>query len=185
MKILLFGISNVGKSTIGKMLSKKLKYNFDDLDDEIKRQYGRIDDFMNKYPFAYERHKKKGLILKELLEKYDDNVVIAVSPINYLRFFRKLIENENILAIEILDKPEYILKRLVYADENDKVYPIEINSQKERQYYLMEIKKDITFYKRVYSKIKNKFDINGRTKKEFAQDLVNYIENLKLNLSGE
>ena len=37
MKILLFGISNVGKTTIGKILSKKMKYKFDDLDDEIKR----------------------------------------------------------------------------------------------------------------------------------------------------
>lgn len=37
MKILLFGITNVGKSTIGKMLSKELNYDFDDIDDEIKK----------------------------------------------------------------------------------------------------------------------------------------------------
>lgn len=37
MKILLFGISNVGKTTIGKLLSRKLEYDFDDLDEEIKR----------------------------------------------------------------------------------------------------------------------------------------------------
>ena len=33
MKILLFGITNVGKSTIGIELSKELKYNYDDLDE--------------------------------------------------------------------------------------------------------------------------------------------------------
>ena len=38
MKILLFGISNVGKSTIGRILSEKLNYNFDDLEEEIKRR---------------------------------------------------------------------------------------------------------------------------------------------------
>ena len=36
MKILLFGITNVGKSTIGKLLSEKLNYEFDDLYEEIK-----------------------------------------------------------------------------------------------------------------------------------------------------
>ncbi len=46
MKILLFGISNVGKSTIGKLLSKKIGYDFDDLDEEIKKQYGKIDKFL-------------------------------------------------------------------------------------------------------------------------------------------
>ena len=42
MKILLFGITNVGKYTIGKMLSKELNYDFDDIDDEIKKQYKAI-----------------------------------------------------------------------------------------------------------------------------------------------
>ena len=51
MKILLFGITNVGKTTIGKLLSEKLNYDFDDLDDEIKRRYGKIDNFLSKYPY--------------------------------------------------------------------------------------------------------------------------------------
>ena len=42
MKILLFGIPNVGKSTRGKMLSKELNYDFDDIDDEIKKKYKAI-----------------------------------------------------------------------------------------------------------------------------------------------
>ena len=39
MKILLFGITNVGKSTTGKTLSEKLNYDYADMDDEIKRRY--------------------------------------------------------------------------------------------------------------------------------------------------
>ncbi len=179
MKILLFGISNVGKSTIGKRLSKKLEYDFDDLDEEIKKQYGKIDNFQLEYPFDYERHRRRGDILKEIIDKYVDNVVIAISVINYSRFINNIITDKEILAIEIQDKPENILKRLVYADENDKIYPINISNIEEQQYYLKDIRKDITYYKKVYSKIENKFDINGKSPEEATEDLLKYIEKLK------
>ena len=35
MKILLFGVSCVGKSTVGEILAKKLGYKYFDLDDEV------------------------------------------------------------------------------------------------------------------------------------------------------
>ena len=38
MIIMLFGISNVGKTVTGEKLAKKLKYPFFDLDEEIKRR---------------------------------------------------------------------------------------------------------------------------------------------------
>lgn len=179
MKILLFGITNVGKSTIGKFLSEKLNYEFDDLDEEIKRRYGKIDAFMNKYPWTYERHKERGKILSDIVNKYDDNVVIAVSSIFYVRCFSKLLEDENILAIELQDKLENILKRLVYADEDDNVFPLEITTEKERKYYLSEIKKDITFFKRTYAKITNKFDMNGEDQETVTERLAKYIEDIK------
>lgn len=179
MKILLFGITNVGKSTIGKFLSEKLNYEFDDLDEEIKRRYGKIDNFINKYPWTYERHKERGKILSDIVNKYDDNVVIAVSSIFYVRCFSKLLEDENILAIELQDKPENILKRLVYADEDDNVFPLEITTEKERKYYLSEIKKDITFFKRTYAKITNKFDMNGEDQETVTERLAKYIEDIK------
>ena len=39
MKILLFGISNVGKTTIGTILAKELEYSFYDLDEEVKKEF--------------------------------------------------------------------------------------------------------------------------------------------------
>ena len=179
MKILLFGITNVGKSTIGKLLSEKLNYEFDDLDEEIKRRHGKIDAFMNKYPWTYERHKERGKIVSDIVNKYEDNVVIAVSSIFYVRCFSKLLEDENILGVELQDKPENILKRLVYADEDDNVFPIEITTEKERKYYLSEIKKDITFFKRIYAKITNKFDMNGEDPETVTERLAKYIEDIK------
>ena len=39
MNILIFGVSNVGKSTIGALLAERLEYKFYDIDEEIKSKY--------------------------------------------------------------------------------------------------------------------------------------------------
>lgn len=179
MKILLFGITNVGKTTIGRMLSRNFDYDFDDIDEEIKKRYKTIDKFQEKYPNNYERHMKRGKILLDIVNKYEDNVVIAVSPIFYEEFFGNVIEEPNILAIELQDSPEDILERLVYADENDEVYPLIVKTKAERDYYLKDIKEDIKYYKKVYKKIENKFDMQGGTPEEVTGRLLEYIELLK------
>lgn len=35
MKVLLFGISSVGKTTVGRLLAERLSYTFYDLDEEV------------------------------------------------------------------------------------------------------------------------------------------------------
>lgn len=48
LTILLFGVSNVGKTTVGKILADKLKYIFWDLDDEVKRFYNTtLEEFVH------------------------------------------------------------------------------------------------------------------------------------------
>lgn len=58
MKIILIGMAGVGKSYIGKMLAKKLKCNFIDVDDSIK--------------------EKTGLGTTELLEKVGDEEFLTI-----------------------------------------------------------------------------------------------------------
>lgn len=180
MKILLFGISNVGKSTIGKTLSEKLHYAYDDTDDEIKRRYTKIDTFKEKFPDDYYRHKKREEILLDIINKYDDNVVIAVSPIFYEELLVSVLVQSNVIAIELQDEPENILKRLVYTDKDDNVYPLLIKTKKEIKYYLKEIKADIQYYKKVYKKIENKFNMEGETPQEVTNKLIEYIRQLNI-----
>lgn len=178
MKILLFGITNVGKTTIGKMLSEELKYSYDDLDDEIKKQYKSINNFKNEYPYDYDRHKKRSKILLDMINKYQNNVVIAVSPIFYEKFLVPILEQPNILAIELQDSPEYIVDRLQYADEDDNVYPLIIKTKVEKQYYIKEIKADIRYYKKIYKRIENKFSMQGETPENVIKRLVKYIQEI-------
>lgn len=50
-----------------------------------------------------------------MLKEYKDNIVIAVSPIYYARFFNSLLNLENVIAIELQDSEEHIFER--YKDE--------------------------------------------------------------------
>lgn len=85
MIILLFGVSNVGKTTIGEVLSNKLNYEFYDLDQEIKNYYhDTIKGFIKRYPDLEVRDRKRSELLKRLI-KGKENVVIAITPISYIR----------------------------------------------------------------------------------------------------
>lgn len=109
MIIMLFGVSNVGKTVIGEKFAKRLRYSFCDLDEEIKIRFQMsLEKFMSDNPFPHERYKIKGKILKDLCEEYEDNVVIAVSPIYNARNFNSLIDLEQEIAIELQDSEEHI-----------------------------------------------------------------------------
>ena len=90
MIILLFGVSNVGKTTIGEVLSNKLNYEFYDLDQEIKNYYhDTIEGFIIRYPDLEVRDRKRSELLKRLI-KGKENVVIAITPIAYIRYFKDI-----------------------------------------------------------------------------------------------
>ncbi len=57
MNILLFGISNVGKSTTGRLLAERLGYRYYDLDEEVKsRCHMTLEKFVHTV-WPYERDK--------------------------------------------------------------------------------------------------------------------------------
>ena len=80
MKILLFGVSQVGKSTVAKVLAKKLNCIFIDPDYYIIDKFGSVEEFQKIYSDTKERYKVKTDIIITLC-KENDNIVIPVSPI--------------------------------------------------------------------------------------------------------
>jgi len=179
MRVMLFGVSNVGKTVTGKMLAEKLEYSFADLDEEIKKRFQTtLEIFMHDYPYQHERYEIKGKILRDLLNEYKDNLVIAVSPIFHARYFNSILNMERVIAIELQDSEEHIFERLVFSDENDNVYKDDAYKEKHKDYYMRDIHEDIVYVKRVFEKIENKYFINNRPVNQVVDDLLIMIRNI-------
>lgn len=173
MKILLFGVSNVGKTTIGKLLAEKIKFSFYDLDDEIKKYYGiTLEEFVHTENLRW-RDQKRGQIINKIL-KLDENMVLAITPISYPDNFEKCIVADDILLIELCDSPENIFSRLVFSDEEDNLY-IDLQYKNEhKEYYMNEIREDIHWYGQIFDKIgvKNKFAMNNGEPEKVVSRLI-------------
>ncbi len=74
-KIILTGMTGVGKTTIGKMLSKKLEINFYDIDSEIERITKlKIKDFFKIYGEDVFRDLEKKTMIR-VLEKKSKSII--------------------------------------------------------------------------------------------------------------
>ena len=73
MKILLFGVSNVGKSTSGKMLANRINYHFYDLDEEVKKEYQMtLEEFVGTENLRW-RDQKRGRVIKKVMAQEEKN----------------------------------------------------------------------------------------------------------------
>lgn len=173
MKILLFGISNVGKTTIGTMLAKQLGYSFYDLDEEVKKEFKMtLEEFVHTENLRW-RDQKRGRIIKKILAQ-EENMVFAISPISYTDNFGKRITEDDILSIELVDTPANIFDRLVFSDIDDTIYKDDDYKNQRRDYYMSDIKSDLEWYGNVYSKIgiKNRFEINNDSPETAVKRLI-------------
>lgn len=176
MIVLIFGVSNVGKTVVGKRLAEKLNYAFFDLDEEIKKTFHTtLENFMKENPWPDERFKKKGNVLKQIIIDNKDDMVIAVSPIFYARNFNSLLDMEQVIAVELQDTEEHIFERLVFSDENDNVYKDDEYKEAHRDYYIKDIHGDIVYVRRIYKKIQWKYFVDNRPVEQVAEELFELL----------
>ncbi|MFQ6791874.1 MAG: shikimate kinase [Thomasclavelia sp.] len=177
MNILLFGVENVGKKSIGKKLAQLLNYDFYDLSQEIKKESNQtLENYCNSFVDDYKYHSAKIKLLNSLIKK-SVNSIIAVSPINYQELLTPYINNENILPIVLKDTPEHIFDRIVFYDENDEPFKDEEYKNKHKQHYLDEILQDIYDYSHIYENIPSAFFIDNHPIEECANVLYKLIKN--------
>ena len=168
MKLLIWGVSNVGKTTIGKELAKRLNCKFYDIDDEIVNVYGSIDNFQEIFPNDYDRFDEKEEIMIDIINKENGNFIMAVSPI----FSAPVIENilfTNTISIEIIDTPEAIYDRLIFEGVDASDY-----KEKNKDHYMREIKWDQTASYNLFKNIP-KVNINNHGINESVDIVYKYL----------
>lgn len=171
MNILLFGISNVGKSVVGKLIADKLNIDFYDLDDEIKKKYNvTLEEFVSTGSLQ-ERDKKRCQLLRTLVKK-PGSKVIAVTPLSYAGPIVPIINSKDVLSIELTDTPENIFDRLIFSDENDMIYTDDDYKNEHKEHYMNELYEDLIWYGSVYKNISNKFFVNAKLPEEVATDII-------------
>jgi len=171
MNILLFGVSNIGKTTVGKILAGLLDYDFFDIDEEVKSELSTtLEEFVSTGSL-YERDQFRCDILHSLL-LINSNKVIAVTPLSYMENIIPLLSRDDVLAIELTDSTDNIFDRLVFSDENDVIYTDDEYKNAHAEHYLSEIAEDIKWYGSVYRVLQNHFEISGRSAEETALALI-------------
>ena len=183
MIILLFGISNVGKTTVGKLLAKKLNYQFYDMDEEIRKYYHTTNiGFINRYKNLEDRDQRRAKLLKRLL-KNKDHVVVAVTPISFFNDFYDIVFEDNVLSIELSDTVENIFDRLVFTDDNDVIMADSREyALAHKNYYMKDIFEDYIYYHRIYKVLENEFKMEGKLPEEVVDvlyDKYQLYENIR------
>ncbi len=171
MNILLFGVSNVGKSVTGEQLASRLNYDFYDLDEEVKKKLGITLEIFVSSGTLQERDFIRCDIIHTLVS-LPSHKVIAVTPLSHIAPIQQLFLSKDVFMIELLDSAKNIFDRLVFSDENDNIYRDDAYKNKHKDYYLREIQDDLAWYGSIFSDIQNKFDMDGRDPAHVAEALI-------------
>ena len=175
MRVLLVGVSCVGKTTIGTILARRLGCAFFDLDAEIERHFGTsIERLQARFLTDYSFRTECTVVLKRIAMN-NPNCVIALAPSGLRDAYLRVIRKVPCVTVAIGDKPEHILERITFYDIDSK--PIEKHlTEEEKRLYLREIKKDITFFKKSRQRADLQADLAGLDAEPSAkliEDLVN------------
>lgn len=171
MKILIFGMGNIGKSTVGELLARKIGYDFIDMDTKIKEKYGTMLGFQDEYNDQYERDELRAEMISSWI-KENENVVIAPSPIAYLDAYEDFFEDSDIICFDLTDRAENIFKRLEFTDDNDNLLHIpQSYLNKHKAYYMHEIQADFDYFHTLYASKMDSISMDGKSLDEIVEDI--------------
>jgi len=160
VRVLLVGVSCVGKTTIGAALARRLDVPFFDLDTEIERHFGlSVERLQARFMTGYSYRKECSVVLERILGDNPD-CVVAVAPSGLRDAYLRVVCKVPCVTVAIHDLPENILERITFYDVDSRRSDT-LLSEAQKQLYLREIKKDITYFNRSYRRADLHADIAG------------------------
>ncbi len=162
MRVLLTGVSCVGKTTIGPELAALLGLPFFDLDHEVEAFFhNTIPHIQARYASTSGYRKRVCRVLKAILSRTDaKDCVIALPPSGLMAPYWNVIKGSRSTLVIVQDDPINILNRVVFFDDDNRPIHKELSAE-ERGHYLAEIKADMKYYARSYAKAHATVDIKG------------------------
>ena len=168
MKLFLMGYMGSGKSTLGKLLAKKLKWNFIDLDKYIEKQTGKkiasIFEKDGEVRFREIEHE----CLKKLLNK--DNIVLALGGGTPCFHNNINLINQNGISVYLEANIDTLTERLI-KDKNKRPLIWDLNKTELKYFIKTNLKKRIFFYKKANLSI----NVKNQTVKELIYDICRNI----------
>ncbi len=161
MKVFLAGVSCVGKSAIGADLAVRLGFPFYDLDAEIEKHFAKpLERLRAEVLTPYTFRKQFACVVLKKLVGTQENAVIALGPSGLMDCLWAIVKQVERVVIVLRDSPENILSRITFYDAQSRPL-VKTLSADERAYHLKEIKKDITYFGRSFSRADLTVDIAG------------------------
>ena len=163
--IVFLGMMGSGKTSIGKLVSKKLKLNFFDTDNEIENEVGmKISKIFKEKGEGYFREVEEK-ITSNILEK--KNIVISLGGGTFInkRIREKILSKH--LSFWLNWKSEILIRRI----KNSSKRPIVIHSSSSELNNLIK-KRSIIYAKALYN-----IDCNELTKTQVVNKILNIYEN--------
>lgn len=179
MRVFITGVSDVGKTTIGKALAELLGVKFFDLDEEIELFFGTsIERLQKKFITIWGYREEAAKALTHLLSRPDSiDSVIALPPSGLMGGYLRVIKKSSGTIIALTDKPDNIVERITFYDIDSN--PIEKSlTCDEKKWHLREIKKDITYFGKSYKRAHLQVDISGLTIGQSADKVLDALEQI-------
>jgi len=173
VRVFLSGVGCVGKTTVGLRLAELMGLSFFDLDTEIERFFGMsIEQLHQKYWMPHDFRKEASKALSYILDKPESQqAVIALPPCGLMGGYLVVIKKTRGLKVALLDKPERILDRIVFYDVDSSLMGKRLTNE-ERPLYLKEIKKDITYFKKSYTRADLQISIEDMDVEQAAHHIL-------------
>ena len=163
--IVLIGMMGSGKSSIGKILSKKLKLDFIDIDEKIEKiENKNISDIFKKYGESYFRKKEEDISISCLKLK---NKIISLGGGGYINQNIRKQSLESCIPVWLSWKHETLIKRI----KNSKKRPLAIKLS------ISEIKKLIIERSKIYNTSKYKINCDNYDKNQIVEKIIKIYEN--------
>jgi shikimate kinase len=180
MKVLLTGVACVGKSTIGAELASLLGLPFFDLDTEVEAFYGASIPRLQARWLTMNNYRRKACqVLKDLLSRPNTPQCVIALPASGLRPpYWNVVKDSGSTVVVLRDDPANILNRIVFFDDDSRPIRKELTPD-EREFYFDDIKKDMRYYARSYSKADVSVDINGLGPVDAAKQIKASLDALR------